>query len=106
MTTRYPDKAPGESVVVTFDFSKEATAVSGPSVTCTVLWTESDTPDPTPENVRSGEPEVSGSNAAHVLQRVVGGEDMTDYAMTCTATSSAGDVLTVPAVLPVRIKPK
>lgn len=106
MTTRYPDKQPGESVVVLFDFSKEAASVSSPSVECVVLWSESETPDPNPGDVPSGSPQISGTNAAHVLQRMAGGKDMTDYALRCTGLGPNGDVLIVDAVLPVRVKPK
>lgn len=103
MTTRFPVKTPAESVVVTFDFSGETASVTGPSVEASVLWSMAG--DETPAAVLSGAATVSGSNPAHVLQRVQGGVDLTDYALRCTALSAEGDVLVVPAVLPVRQLP-
>lgn len=101
MSTRYPVKAPGETVTVQFDFSKEAAAVTSPAVACSTHWSATD--DTT--DVRSGPPQVSSDNAAIVLQKVTGGEDMTDYALVCTANGQNGDVLQVAAILPVRGQP-
>ncbi len=103
MTERLPVKDPGESVVVLFDFSAETASVSSPSVTSSVRWSLPG--DASPSAVLDGAPSISGSNAAHVLQRVDGGVDLTDYALRCTAMSAEGDVLVVPAVLPVRLLP-
>lgn len=74
-----------------------------PSVEASVLWSMAG--DETPSAVLSGAATVSGSNPAHVLQRVQGGVDLTDYALRCTALSAEGDVLVVAAVLPVRQLP-
>lgn len=104
MTTRFPDMDPDEAgIVLTFDFSKEVASVSGPTVTCEVLWSDDAAPI---GDVRVGAPEVSSTNAAHVLQAVTGGTDWTDYALRARATGPNGEVLVIPAVLPVRRKPK
>jgi len=39
-----------------------------------------------------------------VYQKVVGGSDMTDYSLDCLVTTSTGDKLLIPAILPVRTK--
>lgn len=97
-STRFAPKDPAESVVIDFDFSAEASSLSSPSVACSTLWSATnDTTD-----IRSGSPQVSG---AHVLQRVAGGVDLTDYGLSCTATSASGDILVVAGVLPVRKQP-
>lgn len=105
MSTRLPVKDPSESVVVLFDFSREAAsiAIGASPVTCEVQWTA--TEDLAPQNVLTGAAEISASSPAHVLQRVSGGVDLTDYALRCVGTSPSGDVLVVAAVLPVRKQP-
>lgn len=103
MSTRFPVKLPTESVVVLFDFSAETAIVSSPVVTSSVLWSLPG--DANPSSVLDGAATVSGDNAAHVLQRVDGGTDLTDYALRCTALSAEGDTLVVAAVLPVRLLP-
>lgn len=105
-TTRLPDKAPAESVVVSFDFSAEASAVSTPSVTCSVKWAAAvTTADPSPASVLQGAPQISGTNPAVVLQRVQGGLHRNDYLLSCVALDAAGNTLMVSAVLPVRESP-
>ena len=104
MTTRYEDKDPTESVVVIFDFSKATTSVTLPTVSAAVKWSDG-TPDPAPSTVLSGVPTISGTNAAHVLQRVLGGLAWNDYSLRCVAQGANGDTLLVDAVLPVRTRP-
>jgi len=101
MTTRFPVKLPGETVTVAFDFSAEAAAVSAPAVQCWTAWSAAGDQS----DVRAGAPIVDPANPAQVLQQVTGGVDLTDYALLCTATGANGDVLQVPAVLPVRRQP-
>ena len=102
MNTLLPVKDPGETVVVVFDFSKEAASltIGGSPGTSEVYWTT--TADPNPSAVLSGAAVVSGTS---VLQRVAGGVNFTDYALRCTATNQNGDVLVVAAILPVRRQP-
>ena len=104
MSTVFPVKDVGETVTVMFDFSSETASVSAPTVACSVLW--SATSDGSPSAVLSGSPQVSGSNAAQVLQKVTGGVDLTNYALRCTATAANGDTLVVAATLLVRRLPQ
>ena len=105
MSTRHPPKDPVESIVVAFDFAKEATSITlgATPVTCAVFWTT--TSDSNPSAILSGAASISGTVATQVLQRIIGGVDMTDYALRCTATNQSGDVLVVAAILPVRRQP-
>jgi hypothetical protein len=100
MSTTFPTKDPSESITVTFDFSAETTAVTAPTVTNSVMW--SYTTDPSPSAMLSGSAQVSG---ALVLQRVLGGVDLTNYGLRCQATAANGDTLVVAGVLPVRKQP-
>jgi hypothetical protein len=99
--TRLADKDPAEEVLVTFDFSDGATVVSDPVVGSHVRWSGTTPPDSAPSAVLSGPPIVVG---ALVYQKVVGGSDMTDYSLDCLVTTSTGDKLLIPAILPVRTK--
>ncbi|HEX7687327.1 MAG TPA: hypothetical protein VF453_06460 [Burkholderiaceae bacterium] len=103
MTTKFPTKGTLESVVLAYDFSLAigTATIAAPSFTCEV---ESGAEDASPLSVLSGDPQIDSGNAARVLQRVVGGVDGTDYRIQCTVTTSAGDTLTLAAILPVRAK--
>lgn len=102
MTYRLPEKGTLESVVIGFDFSREATAVSAPSLTCEVET--SGATDDDPAAVLVDQPEVDGTNPALVLQRVAGGVDSTDYRIQCTVQTAEGNTLTCASILPVRLK--
>lgn len=104
MVKQFPIKLPSELITVLFDFSLETTAVTGPTVTVSVFWSAG-TPDPSPSAIKSGSPTVDGTTLSYVYQHIVGGLDLNDYSILCTATAANGDILTVPAVLPVRALP-
>lgn len=97
---RFPTKGTGESVVLSFDFSRETTAVSSPVFECVV--DHSVPGDPSPAAVLEGAPGIDSINSALVLQRVQGGVDRTDYRIECTVQTDSGDILTLGAILPVR----
>lgn len=102
MTQKLPVKGTLESVVLGFDFSREASSVTTPSITCEVE--SSDSADDTPGAVLIGSPTIDPTNAAVVLQRVAAGVDLTDYRIECTVATSSGDTLTLPVILPVRAR--
>jgi len=98
--TRWDSKAPGERVVVTFDFSGTTASVSAPTVTCVRHWNAPTYPaNDTPSAMLSGSPSING---AQVLQAVVAGLDWNDYTFSCSATSAEGEILIITARLPVR----
>jgi hypothetical protein len=103
MTTKFPTKGTLESVVLAYDFSLAlgTATITGQTFTCEV---ESGAEDPVPADVLDGAPALDSGNAGRVLQRVAGGVDGTDYRIQCTVTTSAGDTLTLAAILPVRAK--
>ena len=104
MVKLFPVKLPSELITALFDFSLETTAVTGPVVTAAVFWSAG-TPDPSPSSIISGSPTIDGTTLSYVYQHIVGGLDLNDYSLRCTATAANGDILTVPAVLPVRALP-
>lgn len=100
---RYPDTDPAEEVVVRFNFSGDTEAVSAPVIHAYVGWA-ADTVDATPEAMFAGNPAYT--QGANVYQRLVlsGRVHLTDYLLTCLATTAEGEKLMVAAVLPVRSK--
>lgn len=99
MTIRWQEKDPGDSVVVEFDFSADATSITSPAIAVQVSDALA---DPTPNAIKSGGITISGAKA---LQRLIGGVAGLDYYLQCTATNQNGDVLTIEAELPVRARP-
>ena len=97
---RWTDKDPAEQVTVAFDFSAVATSVSSPTVTNYTHWSR-DTVDATPSAMLSGSPTING---AVVYQTVIGGVDWNNYVLNCKATTQAGEIVMVAALLPVRKK--
>lgn len=93
---RFDRKDPSETVVLTFDFTGEAPAVSAPTVTVTH---ESGDPDAAFASVLDGLPQVSGGK---VLQRVKAGVAGADYLLRCMAGDGAGNVLVRAGLLMVR----
>lgn len=90
-------KAPGERVLLVFDFSANFAAVIGtPSVTIAQL---SGPVDPAPSSMLDGAPQISG---AQVLQWCVGGLHGARYMIGCEAADAGGWRLVEAAVLPVR----
>ena len=87
-------KDPGETITVTFDFSRLTTSVSSPSVAISVEAGS----DADPEAIRSGTPQVSG---ALVLQQIVAGLSGVSYHLRCTATGADGSVFVIAGTLPV-----
>ena len=105
MVKQFPVKLPSEVVTALFDFSLETTAVTNPVVTVSVFWSVG-TPDPTPSAIIFGSPTVDATTQSYVYQHIGGGLDLNDYSIRCTATAANGiDILTVPAILPVRALP-
>lgn len=102
MSTTLPVKSPGEAVTVMFDFSSETASVTGPVVSINLH--SQVVADASPAAMLSGVASV-GTNPAQVFQRIMGGLAPNDYGLLCTATAANGDILTVPAVLPVRALP-
>lgn len=102
MTQILPTKGTLESVVLGFDFSSEATTVSNPTMDVTLEV--SATGDPNPSAILVGSPQVDGSNAARVVQRVAAGLNGTSYRIQCTVQTDAGDTLTLQAILPVSVR--
>lgn len=102
MTKRLPEKGTLESVVIGFDFSRDATSVSSPAITCAV--DNADGADATPDAILVGDPTIDPTYKARVLQRVAAGVDLTDYRIECTVATPAGDTLTLPVILPVRAR--
>ena len=100
MTQKFPTKGTLESVVLGFDFSREASAVEVP--TFTVACEPGVATDDDPAAILSGAPTIDTANPALVLQRVRAGLDMVDYRIQCTATAG-DDTLTIAAILPVRL---
>jgi len=97
MSIRWQDKDPADVITVEFDFTLDATSVSSPTVTVSVVTGA----DPDPGLILVGSPTISG---AIVRQRVQNGLGGVDYFFKCVA-SNGSDVLTIDAVLPVRARP-
>lgn len=93
---RFDKKDPGETVVLTFDFTGEAPAVSAPTVAITH---ESGEPDAAFASVLEGSPQVSGGK---VLQRVKAGVAGADYLLRCSASDGNGNTLVRAGLLMVR----
>lgn len=100
MTTILPTKGTLESVVIGFNFSREAVSVSAP-LSIDVSVESGLVGDPSPIDILDGEPQLDPDNPARVLQRVQGGVDATRYRLQCTALANTGDTLTCPVILPV-----
>jgi hypothetical protein len=87
-------KHPGESIPVTFDFSLLAgTFVSSPSITVARF---SGADDPSPGDIISGSPQISG---ALVMQRIVDGVDDCTYLIECAADDPDGNRWVISALL-------
>jgi hypothetical protein len=100
MTTILPTKGTHESVVIGFNFSREAASVGAP-LSIEVSVEAGLTGDPSPTDILVGDPVVDSDNPARVLQRVAGGVTATRYRLQCTALANTGDTLTCPVILPV-----
>ena len=95
---RFASKDPAEQVVLAFDFSGEASALTSPSV---VIEHDSGDADSNPPAMLSGMAQVD-SGSAKVLQKVVGGIDGANYVLRCTATDESGLVRVRAGLLAVR----
>jgi hypothetical protein len=78
-------KDPAEIITITFDFSALATAVSNPTITCTVFGSVA---DPSASAMLSGLPQISGTS---VLQRVTGGISGATYKLRCVVDDADGE---------------
>lgn len=97
MTIRWQDKDPIDVIVVEFDFSADAAAVTSPVITVTVAAGT----DPDPELILVGSPTIDG---AIVRQRIQGGVSGVEYALQCQADNGS-DRYTIEALLPVLTRP-
>ena len=91
----WPPKQAGATKNYPFDFISDLAVgetISGATVTAT-LWTGT---DPTPSGIISGAASISGSV---VTQKLTAGLAGNIYAVTCTATTSAGQTLVRSAYL-------
>lgn len=95
--TQLPTIDPSESVLVEFDFSDEAAAISNPRFEVSVYRGE----DANPQNIIVGSVIVSGAKA---YQRFTGGLSKVQYGILCVAETNDGDTLAAPAILPVKNK--
>lgn len=90
-----PVKDPAESIVVTFDFSSEMTAIDSATTSVFVL---ADGVDPAVAAMLVGAPQISGTK---VLQRVAAGVHGNNYKLRCEA-AHGDDVLVRADIMPVR----
>lgn len=98
MIHRFSEKRPAEAVTITFKFARELPAGSTIAPGAAVGVTVRKGTDATPQAMLAGSPSVSGTD---VLARIMGGLAGVEYLLTCTATTSDGDVLVLEALLPV-----
>lgn len=100
-TNRLPAKGPDEKVTITFDFSADLlTGETIGSINSVVISVRSGV-DPSPSAVLAGVAQVATSGL-QVLQSVQAGIDSTDYDIRALVTTSAGRIIGLSAVLPVR----
>lgn len=100
MITRLPEKRPAEAVTITFRFTRELPAGVSLLPTADVAVAVRKGEDAAPGAMLAGAPAVSGPA---VLARIMGGVDGTEYLLTCTADTSAGDRIQLEAILPVAL---
>lgn len=100
MINKLQEKGTLESVVLGFDFKRETTGVSNPTI---VVYVDAGT-DSNPAQILFSSPEVDDVNPALVKQRVAGGLDQVNYRIQCTVDTAEGDRLTCSAIVPVRSK--
>ena len=100
MIHRFAEKRPAEAVTITFRFARELAAgvTLAPGATVSIAVRKG--ADAAPQAMLAGSPAVSGPD---VLARVMGGISGVEYLITCTATTSIGDVLQLAALLPVAL---
>lgn len=97
-TPELDPKDPEETLVVTFDFTKDldpGETISTPVTTVSVVVGT----DPASASVLSGSPTAA---VGVVTQTVTVGLDGCDYRLQCKVTTSASRVLVLAAILPVR----
>lgn len=97
MTIRFEDKDPADIIVVAFDFSATAAAVTSPAVSIAVASGI----DASAAAMLLNAPTITG---AKVLQRVQAGLSGVDYALQCVAYDGENRY-TIDAILPVRDRP-
>lgn len=93
MSSTFPQKHPGESFAVEFDFSAHGAAVTGATVAVSAIIGA----DPNPSSLLSGASQIEG---AVVRQRVASGLPGVHYLMTVTATDGT-DTWVLEQILPV-----
>lgn len=98
MIHRFAEKRPSEAITITFRFARELAAGVTLSPGAVVAIAVRKGADAAPQAMLAGTPAVSGTD---VLARVMGGISGVEYLITCTASTSNGDVLQLDAILPV-----
>lgn len=101
MSPRYFDeKDPGETVVLTFDFTKDLNGetIAAPPVVAVTVYTGADA---SPAAILDGAAQLDGT-AKKVLQSVQAGLAPVDYRLQVTVDTSAGRTLVMAMTLPVR----
>lgn len=93
---QFTSKSTGETVTLSFNFSRLVSAPLTPSVTVT---RHAGPADATPSSILHGSPQISGTK---ILQQVTDGVDGVDYLLVCSVDTVAGDHYELPAILPVR----
>lgn len=92
----FDEKAPGEVITLSFNFSRLTSSVSSPVVTAT---RHAGADDAAPSGILFGAPQASGAKA---LQKIVGGVPGTDYLLRCQVDAPDGSRYFLDGVLPVR----
>jgi hypothetical protein len=106
MTTRWPEKDPGESITVTFSFAPETAQVTG-NIEVTLFAAYGAKGDQSSiTGMLVAAPQISSTDPTKVLQRIQAGASGIDYYVLCYADTVEGDRLLVDAVLPVRVRPR
>lgn len=96
-----PVKGTLESVVLGFNFAKETIGpVTNPSFQ--IFVESSIATDAAPTMILDGDPEI---DVTWVYQRIDAGVDNVNYRIQCTADTPEGDRITIPVIVPVRLKP-
>lgn len=92
-----PEKDPAERKIITFDFSKDAVAITSAAITATVIRGKKDA---SAQAIVDGGSVVDG---ALVRQFISGGQDGSTYNLRCVANDADGEIHVAVGQLPVQI---
>lgn len=95
-------KDPSDTITVEFDFTDKGLASIASAVVASSIDWAGATADPSPASMVSGSAQING---LVVLQEIVGGLDLHDYDLRCTATAPDGKVAVLASTLMVRQLP-